>query len=69
MCSHCFELNNDPQVERPYSGFAPLINQVQFQLDNIKGWLSIKDKESAAIKSGCLTKAAKELEESLKKLQ
>jgi len=45
------------------------IGYVDFQLNNIKGYLSIKDKESALIKCKYLKDAVNDLEQILKKQQ
>jgi hypothetical protein len=54
--------------EIPFETINNLIEQVNFQLSNVTGYLSIKSINSAAIKSQYLTKAAKELEDFLCKL-
>jgi hypothetical protein len=34
---------------------------VEFQMDNLKGWLSVNDYQSALIKAKCLVDALKEI--------
>lgn len=40
---------------------AELQNNVQFQLDNVLGWLSVRNYENALIKAECLVSALQAL--------
>lgn len=42
---------------------AELQNNVQFQLDNVLGWLSVRKHENALIKAECLVDALRALVE------
>jgi hypothetical protein len=44
----------------------PAIEQVDFQLDNVKGWLGVNNVECAIIKAECLREAVDKLIEELK---
>lgn len=43
-------------VEKP-STMEEFQNNVNFQLDNVKGWVSVNDYEAALIKAKCLVDA------------
>jgi len=43
------------------STIEELEQNVEFQMDNVKGWLSIKDYQSALIKARCLVDALIEI--------
>lgn len=46
---------NNPQTKEE------LENNIQFQLENVMGWISVKDYESALIKATTLVEALEEI--------
>ena len=50
----------NPRTKKDY------ISNVNFQLSNVEGYMSIKDYESALIKADCVVSALKDLIEKLK---
>ena len=47
-------------VEKPTT-MEEFQDNVQFQLDNVKGWLSVNDYQSALITAQCLVEALKKI--------
>jgi len=59
-CKPCGEISKKGFIKTPDNKLE-LEHNVQFQLDNVSGWVGIRRYEDALIKAECLVEALKEL--------